>query len=159
VEPAGSQVLRGQMLVLPVDDTFVYIEPIYLQAAEARMPQLKKVVIAVGNRLIYEDTYEQALSALAGQEFLDAAPPPQTAPAVAAAATETPVPSAAQPASEALNRLRNQHSSVKDQSASCKARASTPRRAARWSQAGTDGNRDQDGGGGAQQRRTAAGGR
>lgn len=103
----GSQVLRGQMLVLPVDDTFVYIEPIYLQAAEARMPQLRKVVIAVGNRLIYEDTYEEALQALAGGEFLDAAPPPQTAAAVAAAATETPVPAAAQPASEALNRLRN----------------------------------------------------
>jgi len=62
----GSQVLRGQMLVLPVEDTFVYIEPIYIQASEARMPQLKKVVLAVGNTLIYTDTYEQALAQLAG---------------------------------------------------------------------------------------------
>ena len=60
----GSQVLRGQMLVLPVENTLVYVEPIYIQASEARMPQLKKVVLAVGNRLIYEDTYEEALAAL-----------------------------------------------------------------------------------------------
>lgn len=62
----GSQVLRGQMLVLPVENTLLYIEPIYIQASEARMPQLKKVVVAMGNRLIYTDTYEQALSELTG---------------------------------------------------------------------------------------------
>jgi uncharacterized membrane protein (UPF0182 family) len=62
----GSQVLRGQMLVLPVDNTLLYIEPIYIQAAEARMPQLKKVVVAMGNRLIYSDTYEQAVAELTG---------------------------------------------------------------------------------------------
>jgi uncharacterized membrane protein (UPF0182 family) len=62
----GSQVLRGQMVVLPVDSTFLYVEPIYIQAKEARMPQLKKVVINVGNTLIYADTYDQALAQLAG---------------------------------------------------------------------------------------------
>ena len=62
----GSQVLQGQTLVLPVGDTFLYVSPIYLQATQARMPQLKKVVLAVGNRLIYADTYEQALAQLSG---------------------------------------------------------------------------------------------
>jgi len=56
----GSQVLRGQMLVLPVENTLLYIEPIYLQANEARMPQLKKIAMAMGNRLAYADTYEEA---------------------------------------------------------------------------------------------------
>jgi len=60
----GSRVLRGQILVLPVGNTFLYIEPIYIQASEGSMPQLKKIVLAVGNRLIYADTYEQALSQL-----------------------------------------------------------------------------------------------
>jgi uncharacterized membrane protein (UPF0182 family) len=60
----GSQVLQGQTLVLPVGDTFLYVSPIYLQATQARMPQLKKVVLAVGNRLIYADTYDQALAQL-----------------------------------------------------------------------------------------------
>jgi hypothetical protein len=52
------------MLVLPVGNTFLYVDPIYIQATEARMPQLKKVVLAVGNRLVYADTYEQALAQL-----------------------------------------------------------------------------------------------
>ena len=57
----GSTVLRGQMLVLPIGDTFLYIEPIYIQASEAPQPQLKKVAIVMGNRVFYTDTYEQAL--------------------------------------------------------------------------------------------------
>jgi uncharacterized membrane protein (UPF0182 family) len=67
----GSQVLRGQTLVLPVGNTFLYVEPIYIQATEARMPQLRKVVLAVGNRLIYTDTYEQALMQLEGGEPIE----------------------------------------------------------------------------------------
>ena len=63
----GSQVLRGQMLVLPIDNTFLFVEPIYIQASQARMPQLKKVVLAMGNTLIYRDTYEQALAELTGK--------------------------------------------------------------------------------------------
>jgi uncharacterized membrane protein (UPF0182 family) len=62
----GSQVLRGQMLVLPVGDTLLYIEPIYIQASEAKMPQLKKIAVAIGNRLIYTDNYEEAVAELAG---------------------------------------------------------------------------------------------
>jgi uncharacterized membrane protein (UPF0182 family) len=42
------------------------VEPIYIQANEARMPQLKKVVLAEGNTLIYADTYDQALAQLSG---------------------------------------------------------------------------------------------
>ena len=62
----GSQVVRGQTLVLPVENTFLYVEPIYIQATEARMPQLRKVVLAEGNTLIYADTYEEALAQLSG---------------------------------------------------------------------------------------------
>ncbi len=62
----GSQVLRGQTLVLPVGNTFLYVDPIYIQATQARMPQLKKIVLAVGNRLIYADTYDDALAQLSG---------------------------------------------------------------------------------------------
>ncbi len=62
----GSQVLRGQTLVLPVGNTFLYVDPIYIQATQAKMPQLKKVVLAVGNRLIYADTYDEALAQLTG---------------------------------------------------------------------------------------------
>jgi uncharacterized membrane protein (UPF0182 family) len=58
------------MLVLPVDNSFLYVKPIYIQASEARMPQLKKVVVAVGNDLIYRDTYQQAIAELTGMQPL-----------------------------------------------------------------------------------------
>ena len=60
----GSRVLRGDMLALPVGESFLYVESIYIQAETARMPQLRKVVLAMGNRLIYEDTFEEALDRL-----------------------------------------------------------------------------------------------
>jgi hypothetical protein len=81
----GSQVLRGQMLVLPVENTFVYIEPIYIQASQARMPQLKKIAVAMGDNLIYTDSYEQAVSELA--RLGGSGAPPSTAQAQARAAT------------------------------------------------------------------------
>ena len=89
----GSQVLQGQTLVLPVGDNFLYVSPLYLQATQARMPQLKKVVLAVGNRLIYADTYEQALTMLAGSA-------PSAYAAVSNANTGTPAPVATSSAPE-----------------------------------------------------------
>jgi uncharacterized membrane protein (UPF0182 family) len=85
----GSRVLRGQMLVLPVENTFLFVEPIYIQSGEARMPQLKKVVLAMGNTLIYRDTYEQALAELAG---IEAPAGPVSAAQPAAANTAAPKP-------------------------------------------------------------------
>jgi uncharacterized protein len=79
----GSHVLRGNVIALPVTGGFLYVESIYIQAAEARMPQLKKVVLAMGDRLIYRDTFEQALAELTG----GATP---RGPAVAAAASAAP---------------------------------------------------------------------
>jgi hypothetical protein len=79
----GSQVLRGQMLVLPVGDSFLYVEPIYIQASEARMPQLKKVVAAMGDLLAYRDTYEQALSEISGAPLSPAAAETGSAPETA----------------------------------------------------------------------------
>src|SRR6266446_3857993 len=62
----GSRVLRGNIIALPVTGGFLYVESIYIQASEARMPQLKKVVLAMGDRLIYRDTFEEALADLTG---------------------------------------------------------------------------------------------
>jgi hypothetical protein len=76
----GSRVLRGDILALPVEDSFLYVESIYIQAESARMPQLRKVVLAMGNRLIYEDTFEQALGRLStGRVRLSSATVPGSA--------------------------------------------------------------------------------
>src|ERR1700731_165073 len=73
-----SHVLRGSIIALPVSGGFLYVESIYIQATEARMPQLKKVVLAMGDRLIYRDTFSQALAELTGNPA-PAAPTPSSA--------------------------------------------------------------------------------
>ena len=60
----GSRVLRGEMIAMPVGENFLYVESIYIQAESARMPQLRKVVLAIGEDLVYEDTFEEALASL-----------------------------------------------------------------------------------------------
>jgi len=99
----GSQVLRGQMLVLPMGETFLYVEPLYIQASEARMPQLRKVVMAMGNHLIYTDTYEQAVAELGA--IMKGAP----VESVRAAAAAAGVPASVQPPSSdaRLEAIRN----------------------------------------------------
>jgi len=63
----GSKVLQGQILVLPLGNNFLYVDPIYIRSTQASMPQLKKIVLAVGSRLIYTDTYDEALAELSSQ--------------------------------------------------------------------------------------------
>jgi uncharacterized membrane protein (UPF0182 family) len=91
----GSQVLRGQTLVLPIDKSFLYVEPIYIQASQASMPQLKKVALAMGNRLAYADTYEQALNQLIGE--LGGSAPEEQNRQTPMSATNTQAPSGAAP--------------------------------------------------------------
>jgi hypothetical protein len=91
----GSQVLRGQMLVLPIEHTFLYVEPIYIQASQAKMPQLKKVALAMGNNLVYSDTYQQALAQLAGESL--PLPPETPTPAQPTTTSTTPAPAPSQP--------------------------------------------------------------
>src|ERR1700686_3503491 len=86
----GSHVLRGNIISLPVTGGFLYVESIYIQATEARMPQLKKVVLAMGNRLIYRDTFEQALV-----DLQSGGSPSKPAPGAAASA-QAPAPAASE---------------------------------------------------------------
>jgi uncharacterized membrane protein (UPF0182 family) len=107
----GSTVLRGQTLVLPIDNSFLYIEPIYIQAQQASMPQLKKVAIAMGNRLAYADTYEQALQDLINQTTSgvtrsEAATPTSNEPNPSANNAPQTISSGPQNSAQAVERLR-----------------------------------------------------
>ncbi len=86
----GSQVLRPQPLTLPIDDTFLYVAPIFIQASAAKMPQLRKVVLAIGSTLVYEDTYEQAIAAL--ESIQKGRPVPTTVTATSTTSTAAPPP-------------------------------------------------------------------
>jgi len=99
----GSRVLRGNIIALPVTGGFLYLESIYIQATEARMPQLKKVVLAMGDRLIYRDTFDQALAELIAAPALAPATAPSALPP-AVAASQKNLPSLA----ERIHRIRDQ---------------------------------------------------
>jgi uncharacterized membrane protein (UPF0182 family) len=78
----GSRVIRGNLLVFPIGASNLYVEPIYLQAETSRLPELKRVIVANGNRLVMEVTLDDALSRLFGQEFgPPTVPPAGSAPA------------------------------------------------------------------------------
>jgi uncharacterized membrane protein (UPF0182 family) len=62
----GSHVRRGTLLVIPTGKALLYAEPIYLQAERSPMPELRLVVLALQDRLVYGSTFEAALTALFG---------------------------------------------------------------------------------------------
>ena len=60
----GSAVIRGNVLAIPIGDTLLYVEPIYLQAETAAYPELRLVVLMHGDDLSYAETFEMALEGL-----------------------------------------------------------------------------------------------
>ena len=62
----GSRVIRGNLLVIPIADTLLYIEPIYLQSTESPFPELRRVVAADGISVVMGENLDDALYALAG---------------------------------------------------------------------------------------------
>jgi hypothetical protein len=63
----GSQVIRGNLLVVPVDSSLVYFQPLYLQAqTQAGLPELKRILVASGDRIAMEPTMDAALRRVFG---------------------------------------------------------------------------------------------
>ena len=86
---AGSQVQQGNLLVVPIGNSFLYFEPIYLRANQASsLPELKKVILADQSQVAYADTLQQAIDQLVGQSTTppptNNSPPPVVTPAVVA---------------------------------------------------------------------------
>ena len=64
----GSEVIRGNVLAIPVDDSLLYVEPIYLRADTAAYTELRLVAIMQGDTLSYAETFEEALLGLFADE-------------------------------------------------------------------------------------------
>jgi hypothetical protein len=62
----GSQVIRGNLLVIPIEESLIYVQPLYLRAEGGRIPELKRVVVAHQNQVVMEETLEEGLSRLFG---------------------------------------------------------------------------------------------
>ncbi len=87
----GSQVIRGNLLVVPIEDGLLYVEPLFLQAERSQLPELRRVIAATGPRIVMAPTLEEALAQLFG------GPPGPPVPSPGPAAGSPPGPTAAGP--------------------------------------------------------------
>ena len=85
----GSQVIRGSLLVIPIENSLLYIEPLYLSAEAGSLPELRRVIVAYGNQLSMQDNLEGALAAIfGGRPILPAPSETTTAPPSAGSAKD-----------------------------------------------------------------------
>src|SRR3989449_1044735 len=62
----GSEVIRGNLLVIPIEESLIYVQPLYLRAEGGRIPEMKRVVVAHQNRVVMEETLDAGLARLFG---------------------------------------------------------------------------------------------
>lgn len=64
----GSRVVQGNLLVIPIERSLLYVEPLYLEAAQNSLPTLVRVIVAYENRIVMTQTLEQSLQAIFQEE-------------------------------------------------------------------------------------------
>ncbi len=115
---AGSRVWKGNLMVIPIADSVLYVQPIFLQAEQTQIPELQRVIVADQDRVIMKRTLEEALSALTGRKGgrpVIARPPRSGETAtVPAVTTITPAtPEQYELAQEAREHFRRAHEAMK----------------------------------------------
>ena len=76
---AGSQVIRGSLLAIPIEKSLLYVQPLYLAAEQGGLPELKRVIVAFGNQIAMEETLEESLQRIFGGKAVSV-PAPSAAP-------------------------------------------------------------------------------
>ena len=98
----GSSVVRGNLIVVPIEESFLYVEPIFLIAENIQIPQLQRVIVAYGDRVAMRPTLRQSLNAVLGEQVMQTRQQ-----AIAAAAQQAAAGAArAAPSSEQAEKLR-----------------------------------------------------
>lgn len=94
---SGSRVIRGNLLVIPIEDSLLYVEPVYLSSDQRdAIPELKRVIVAFGDKLTMQNTLEESLSVVFGSEEIPSVPrPPKEVPSEKEERTEQELISAA----------------------------------------------------------------
>jgi uncharacterized membrane protein (UPF0182 family) len=62
----GSRVIRGNLIIIPIENSFLYVEPVYLTAEGTNIPQLQRVIVVSGDKVVMEPTLDQALQSVFG---------------------------------------------------------------------------------------------
>lgn len=82
----GSQAIFGTLLVIPVEESLIYVAPLYLRSEGGRIPELKRVIAVYGTQIAMEPTLDGAVAAIFGETAppteAEATPPSDDAPAV-----------------------------------------------------------------------------
>ncbi|MFI5397221.1 MAG: UPF0182 family protein [Candidatus Binatia bacterium] len=99
----GSRVVRGNLLVIPIDDALLYFEPLYLRAEKRELPELKRLIASAGDRVVMSQNVEPLLAALFAGEEKQPAVAPVAAPPAAAPSGAGPL---GVPTAEALKHYR-----------------------------------------------------
>ena len=100
----GSEVIQGTLLVIPIEESLLYIRPLYLKAAGGSIPELKRVIVAYQNQIVMEETLDAAIDRL----FPRGASRPQT-PETGAAPSTTAAPAATSPELADLSQQARAH--------------------------------------------------
>ena len=87
-DQAGSEVIRGNLLVIPIAESILYVEPIYLQAEGLALPELKRVILASSKKVVMEPSLDKALASLLGAPALVRPGLPGEEPTTASQATQ-----------------------------------------------------------------------
>lgn len=77
---SGSKVIRGDLLVIPIEQSLLYVEPLYLRAEQGQLPELKRVIVAYDKSIVMAETLEQALAETFGGQSSPQAVPKATTP-------------------------------------------------------------------------------
>jgi len=100
----GSRVIRGNLLVIPIEDTLLYVEPLYLSAESRQLPELKRVIASTGDRVVMSTDVPSLLAALFPQESKSAVVASTAPPPVVVGSKELPLSAGAN--AEALKHYR-----------------------------------------------------
>ncbi|MEZ5289407.1 MAG: UPF0182 family protein, partial [Vicinamibacterales bacterium] len=92
----GSEVILGTLMVIPIEESLIYVRPLYLRASSGRIPELTRVIVAYQNRIVMDRTLDAAIAQLFGTA--EGTPDtPSPAPAAARPGDTAPAPSPAAP--------------------------------------------------------------
>lgn len=90
----GSRVIRGNLLVIPIEEGVLYVEPLFLQAERSELPELKRIIVTTGARIQMAESFDEALAGVLGRRPPAAAAPGTSAPGPAPPGAAPPADSA-----------------------------------------------------------------
>ncbi|NEO85818.1 MAG: UPF0182 family protein [Spirulina sp. SIO3F2] len=100
----GSKVIRGDLLIIPIENSLLYVEPIYLRAEQGELPELQRVIVAYDEQIVMAETLDEALIEVFGQATTQRPRPTQSSPVATGDGSEPP----AQPNLNNLSPLAQQ---------------------------------------------------